>query len=102
MFSSFRSLLQERHKILVSLLPEIVPELIAERKSDKKQAQTRIKEGVYRGGGLELGCYWRPTDPRYHVIVPGRAQGDESDGFCSLPDTLYVSCRPAGSEEGNQ
>ncbi len=99
---------QEQHGTLVSLLPEVIPELLERRETDgKKQraAETKVKEGKYRGGGMELSFFFRPTEPKYHVLVHNNTGGESMEGdgpepqgrthgFSTHQDTLYVGCRP--------
>ena len=62
----------ERHATLVSLLPEVLGDLLKEREADKKKGQdaVRLKEDVFRGAHMELRCFFRNTQPLYHVLVP--------------------------------
>jgi len=84
---------------VVAMLPQAIPELLAERQgSSKKLAQTKLKEGVYRGGGMQLTFTFRPTEPKYHVLSPNPAevtgQHAGAQGFSSYHETLFVSVRP--------
>jgi hypothetical protein len=78
----------ERHATLVSLLPEVLGDLLKEREADKKKGQdaVRVKEDVFRGALMELRCFFRNTQPLYHVLVPaGPAQILEK---CSRSDLI--------------
>jgi hypothetical protein len=90
----------ERHSSLVSLLPEILGDLLQEREADKKKGDAvRVKEDVFRGAHMELRCFFRNTQPLYHVLVPGGAGPPGT--FASLrsadtssPHTLHVTASP--------
>jgi hypothetical protein len=81
----------ERHATLVSLLPD----LLREREADKKKAQdaVRVKEDVFRGARMELRCFFRNTQPLYHVLVPA-GPGALQSASTSSPHTLYITASP--------
>ena len=91
----------ERHSSLVSLLPEIVGDLLAEHKAaaeKKKGDAVRVKEDVFRGANMELRCFFRSTQPQYHVLVPAAGAGLESSQLQSAdtahPHTLHITASP--------
>ena len=89
----------ERHSTLVSLLPEVLPDLLKEREVEKKKGDTvRVKEDVFRGAHMELRCFFRSTQPLYHVLVPGIGTSGSFGAFqsasTSTPYTLHVTASP--------
>ena len=66
-----------------------------EREADKKKAQdaVRVKEDVFRGARMELRCFFRNTQPLYHVLVPA-GPGALQSASTSSPHTLYITASP--------
>jgi len=91
-----------RHTELVSLLPEILGDLLKERErqeADKKKDAVRVKEDVFRGAHMELRCFFRATQPLYHVLVPGApapnaALGALQSASTTSPHSLYITASP--------
>eukprot|EP00960_Hanusia_phi_P064598 765838-Hanusia_phi.AAC.8 len=60
---------EERHRTIVSLIPEVLEQILPNTNFDKKKLDaTRVKEDVFRGVGMELRCFFRSTLPTYHVL----------------------------------
>ena len=59
----------------------------------------RVKEDVFRGANMELRCFFRNTQPLYHVLVPADIAAPGTFGALrsadtSSPHTLYVTASP--------
>ncbi|EKX47742.1 hypothetical protein GUITHDRAFT_106294 [Guillardia theta CCMP2712] len=60
---------QERHRVFISLVPEVLEQILPNANLDKKKLDaTRVKEDVFRGVGMELRCFFRSTLPTYHLL----------------------------------
>ena len=86
----------ERHESLVSLLPELLPELLPDlhREAKKKGESVRVKEDVFRGAHMELRCFFRSTQPLYHVLVPGAGGASMASADSASAHTLYITASP--------
>lgn len=91
---------EQRHAELVSLIPEILGDLLKELADKKKVGDAvRVKEDVFRGANMELRCFFRSTQPLYHVLVPGAptpngALGALQSANATSLHSLYITASP--------
>jgi len=63
-YPPFARCFQAREQEVQAVLPEILPELLKGVADDSKKIDAaRVQEEQYRGGGMELKCFFRTTSP---------------------------------------